>query len=173
MTNGTILMKERQLIRNNFPVKGKNMSHSLQPRFYLLIGEPDNWKVSISKKIWGFTENSRGQWRTTSIGEPVGFYITKPIQKLIGFGKITDKFYDEKLIWNDEILFKRSLWKYKLSFNIIHVCKNWDTGIELPKGFLLGVSRKVVPKNIFLDLVCLAEKKWKIKLKQELIGDRI
>jgi len=137
-------------------------------RFYILIGEEQNWKISIQKRIWGFKENSKGSWRTTQINDLVVFYVTKPIQKIIGFGIVKNKYSDDKITWDDENFHKRSLWKFKISFDIFHVCKDWQKGISLPKGIFLQVSRKVIEEDLFFDLVKKADSKWHTKILKKL-----
>jgi len=80
------------------------MSKTIQEelRYYLLVGDEENWEISIKEKIWGFTDNSKGMWNTTKKGEFLAFYVTSPVKKIIGFGKVSEKFIDDKLLWNDE-----------------------------------------------------------------------
>lgn len=88
----------------------------LSTRTYLLIGSKENWEVSLDRQLWGFTEQSKGSWNTTKTGDLLAFYVTTPVKKIIGFGKVIDKMISDDIIWNDEKRFKRSLWKYKISF---------------------------------------------------------
>jgi rhamnogalacturonyl hydrolase YesR len=134
-------------------------------RFYILVGDKENWETSVKNKIWGFTEVSKGSWNTIEIDEIVAFYVTTPIKKIIGFGKVADKFIDEALIWNDEKRFKRSLWKYKINLEIIHLCQIWDDGISLGPEFFLNTPRKVINKQLFLELVNRADQKWGTEIR--------
>jgi len=140
-------------------------------RCYILIGDEQNWKIAIQKKIWGFQERSKGLWNTTQIDDFLAFYVTKPFKSIIGFGMVKTKFINDKIIWNDERFHKRALWLYKISFDVLHVCNNWDDGISLPKNTFLQVSRKVIAEKFFLKLVKESDEKWntniisKIKIK--------
>ncbi|MDE1878098.1 MAG: hypothetical protein KGI07_06155 [Thaumarchaeota archaeon] len=133
-------------------------------RFYILVGEERNWKISLKEGLWGFTERAKGSWNTTQVNDLLAFYVTSPTMKIIGFGKVTNKFASEDLIWHDEKLFKRSLWKYKISFKIFHVCDNWKDGLQLPSSLFLQVSRKVIDQNTYVDLVNNADKIWGTKI---------
>ena len=91
------------------------------PRYFILVGDRPNWETAIEKKIWGFTENARGFWNTIEIGDLLAFYSTVPIKKIFGFAKITDKFKEDKLVWNDEKIFKRALWPFRIRFEILNL----------------------------------------------------
>ena len=136
----------------------------MENRCYILVGEKQNWEVGLENQVWGFKKSAIGSWNTTQPKEFVAFYVTKPIQKIIGFGVVKEKFVDEKFLWNDEKLFRRSLWPYKLSIEPFYVCKNWERGISLPHDYFLQVSRRVVPKDFFFDLVKNADSKWRTKI---------
>ena len=140
----------------------------MENRCYILIGEELNWTVAFENQVWGFKENSKGSWNTTKPGDLLAFYVTRPIQKIIGFGVVKGKFIDNKILWNDEKCYKRSLWNYKISFDPFYNCKNWDRGITLPHGYLLQVSRKVIPKDFFFELVTKADFKWHTKIFQKM-----
>jgi len=141
------------------------------PRYYLLVGDENNWKVAIKENVWGFSDRTKGIWNTTEIGEIVGFYVTKPFSKIIGFGRITKKIIDERLLWDDELDFNRSLWKHKIEFTPIFIQKNWNKGIKLSsdKNWFLQSTRVVIKKNLFFELVENADKEWKTKIKNKIL----
>lgn len=60
--------------------------------YFVLVGDEKTWHVSFEKKIWGFSEKMRGFWNTTQHGDLLAFYVTKPTKKIIGFGKVKEKF---------------------------------------------------------------------------------
>lgn len=137
-------------------------------RYYILVGDIRTWESAFSKNFWGFAEKSKGSWKTTDIGDFVLFYVTSPVMKIIGLGKIVEKFIDEDIFWPDEKIFKKSLWKYRLKFEPIYVVNDWKEGIERPKNIMLNQGRKVIDKDLFFDLVKKAELKWKHKIQQNL-----
>jgi hypothetical protein len=140
-------------------------------RYYLLVGDENNWKIAIKENVWGFSDRTKGIWNTTKIGEIVGFYVTKPSSKIIGFGRITKKIIDERLLWDDELYFNRSLWKYKIEFTPIFIQKNWNQGIKLSsdRNWFLQSTRVVIKKNLFFELVENADKKWRTKIKNKIL----
>lgn len=56
--------------------------------------------------------------------------ISVPISKIIGFGKITQKFINDEIVWPDERMMGRSIWKYKLKLNIIYVLE-WSAYLAM------------------------------------------
>ena len=60
-------------------------------KYYILVGDEENWKISIKNKIWGFSERNKGSWNKTKPGEYLAFYVTSPIKKIIGFGIVKGK----------------------------------------------------------------------------------
>lgn len=145
------------------------MKHSKNfPRFYVLVGEKTNWEVSLNTNIWGFIERSRGLWNTIEINEFIAFYVTKPIQKIMGFGQITRKFIDEEILWSDEKFFKRAIWKYRINFKPIYVINDWNEGIMVPKNLILRSSRIVVESDLFFDFVKKTDEKWKTNILKEI-----
>jgi hypothetical protein len=72
------------------------------PHFYIIYS------------IWGFSDRTKGLWNTSRVGDFMAFYLTSPVSKVVGFDKLSEKFVDEKLIWPDEKLFRRPIWKYRI-----------------------------------------------------------
>ncbi len=135
------------------------------PRYYILVGDEETWMVALESQQWGFTEKTIGNWKTIHMGELVAFYVTNPTKKIIGFAEITKKFISNDLLWPDEKLFKRSLWPYRLQFEIISMIKDWNDGINPPTNILFNVGRRVIDKKIFESLLKNANKKWNVKMK--------
>jgi predicted RNA-binding protein len=134
-------------------------------RYYILVGEKQNWVVSIDNKVWGFSERSKGSWNKILPNELVAFYVTRPIKKIIGFGRIERKFVDKTILWSDDEFFGRTMWPYRISLEILYVTDNWEeNGISVPSDILIQVSRRVISKELFYDLVNKAEIKWHVSI---------
>ncbi len=127
-------------------------------------------KQIVDTVIDGFSDKTKGLWNTTKIGEIVGFYVTQPFSKIIGFGQITKKLIDESLLWDDELNFNRSLWKYRVEFMPIFIKRDWEKGIRLNsnKKWFLQSTRVVIKKNLFFELVENADKSWRTKIKEKI-----
>lgn len=135
-------------------------------RYFVLIGSAKNWKTSLNHNLWGFTEKSKGLWNKTNPKDLLAFYVTLPIGKVIGFGHVGKKFINDDLIWNDEKLFKNSIWKYKFEIIPSYICKNFEEGVELPY-MVLGTSRKAVNEETFASLVKGADSHFNTNLFKE------
>ena len=122
------------------------------------MGNRRTWNVSIDKNLWGFSEKTRGLWNTSKEGDFVVFYVTNPTKKIIGFGKITEKFITKSIIWPDEKFFKKSLWGNRIRFEMLSGVKNWNDGIDPPINTMLNIGRKVIEKGVFEELIKNAEK---------------
>lgn len=133
------------------------------PRNYILVGDEKTVKIALDNLQWGFSEKSKGLWNKSEIGEEIAFYVTKPIQKIIGFGVIQNKIVDNKLIWPDELFFKKSLWPYRFQLKLFLNIENWDEGVKPPLNMMLNVGRKVIEKKEFLKLKASAKKSWNVK----------
>jgi len=129
------------------------------------VGDEKTWKVALEEYQWGFSPKNVGLWNTSNDDDFVAFYVTKPIQKIIGFGTISEKFVTEDILWPDEKLFKKPIWKFRIKIKPIHVIKNWNNGIDSPKNMILNTGRKVIEKNTFDSLTRDAMKKWKVSIK--------
>lgn len=143
---------------------GLEHSQIESPRYYILVGDQDTWKVSIKHGVWGFSDRSKGSWNTSGVGDHLAFYVTSPVKKVIGFGQIKRKYIDTTLLWPDEKLFGRSLWKYRFEFDKMFTIDDWEEGLNLPDTIMLNVGRKVVSREIFLQLLKEADMRWKTKL---------
>ena len=145
--------------------KNVNKSFLQNKRYYILVGDDLAWKISLTKKVWGFTDKTKGSWNKSNYGDYIAFYVTQPLGKIVGFGKITDKYIDDQLVWHDEILFNKSIWKYKIRYDILYLVDQWDNGINPPLGIMLNTGRKVVDKSLFMKMVDDSENKWNIQIR--------
>ena len=145
----------------------KKDNSSIERRHFILVDTEENWKASLDHGLWGFIERGKGFWNKTNTGDYLIFYVMKPLKKIIGFGAVGEKLVNDDLIWNDEKLFKRSIRKFKFEIKPVYVCKNWDQGIELPP-MLLMMSRKLISKDLFFQIVKNADVSWNTDLKKEL-----
>ncbi len=131
-------------------------------RNYLIIGDETSWKLALEHHLWGFKEKgvSFGSWNTSNVGDNIAFYVTSPTKKIIGFGKITKKIIDKKIIWIDEKIANKPIFSHRLKFEIISLIDDWEKGIPPPKNMMLNSGRKVLSSNIFEMLVKQSEKAW-------------
>jgi hypothetical protein len=133
-------------------------------RFYILVGEREAWTIALSYTIWGFSERTKGQWNTSNIGDYLGFYVTSPTKRIVGFGEINEKFVDDNIVWPDEKLFNISIWKYRIKFKVYYLIGDWQKGIGIPTHIMLNTGRKVINKQTFSRLLRKADIAWNTKI---------
>lgn len=139
-------------------------------RYYILVGDRRTWQTSLQNKIWGFSEGAIGSWNTSKAGDYAAFYVKSPWKKIIGFGVFGKKFIDDNLIWPDEKIFGRAIWKYRIKLKPISVTDVWKDGVTVPTELMLNTGRKVIPKQLFLSLVNEADKKWDTGIRSVVSG---
>jgi hypothetical protein len=91
--------------------------------------------------------------------------VTYPIKRVIGFGTIGRKFVGDTVLWPDEELFARVIWRYRVEFSVELLAKDWNEGVLVPKDLMLNMGRRVVGKGFFLELMRMAEFKWNPKVR--------
>ena len=132
--------------------------------YYILVGDRKTWYVSVEKKIWGFSEKTKGSWQRSKKGDLLAFYVTAPTKKIIGFGAFKNKFVDDTITWPEEKLSQESIWKYKINFSVIYLCKQWRNGIQLPKNIIVNQGRKKINKQMYMKLIKQSEFEWSVKI---------
>jgi len=133
-----------------------------------LVCDHRAWEIGLAQKIFGFRTSTFGLWNTSNVGDFVAFYVTSPLKKIVGFGKITEKFEDDTIIWGAEEFSGKAIWKFRIKFKVIRMTKNWKNGIAPPSNMMLNTGRKVVDEKIFSDLVKDADSKWRTKMHEEI-----
>ena len=133
-------------------------------KYYILVGDEKTWQYAFKDNIWGFSPKTKGLWKTTFPGDIFAFYVIRPVKKIIGFGRLIEKFESHSLYWPDELLFKKIMWPFRLQLEIIHIIDNWEEGISIPSTFILNQGRKKVNESDFSKFVKNAEDKWKIRI---------
>ncbi|CAN5863552.1 hypothetical protein BH23THE1_BH23THE1_24920 [soil metagenome] len=134
---------------------------------YILVGNEETWGCALENKLWAFREKNKGLWNTTNKNDNLAFYMTSPVSKIFGFGKILDKFVDYQTLWPDEKLFNTSIYPYRARLETVYAIDNWNNGIRVPRTMMLNTGRKLIDDNIFDKLIIEAEK-WNKTLRNEL-----
>jgi predicted RNA-binding protein len=124
------------------------------------VGNDETWECALKNKLWAFREKNKGLWNATNKNDKLAFYITSPVSKIFGFGKILDKYIDHQILWPEEKLFGASIYPYRLKLEIIYFINNWNNGINVSKTIMLNTGRKLIHDNMFDKLANEAEKKW-------------
>ena len=136
-----------------------NLKGNQNSNYFILVGDEKNWNLALLNKTWGFTDKKQGTWKRTSEGEKIMFYVTNPIKKIIGYGTVKKKFIGDGILFHDEVILGKVIWKYRFSFEIDHLVTKWYEGVSPPKNLILNTGKKSIPKLIFQDIKKLLIKK--------------
>lgn len=123
---------------------------------WLVVGKLKNWLSTFSQPvpIWGLKLSQKKEFEEMDVGDILYFYITSPIRGIIGFGRVKDKYIDEKnLIWEDEIKRKEVIWPLRFRIQVLKVLPkdSWKTNaikIDDLKIFLRKGFQKLTEKDL-------------------------
>lgn len=68
----------------------------------------------VSTQHMGFAEKTKGLWNTTNVEDYVAFYVTSSTKKIVGYGRVITNYLDESIVWPDEKIFNKPIWKYPI-----------------------------------------------------------
>ncbi|MDI6888825.1 MAG: EVE domain-containing protein [Methanocellales archaeon] len=86
---------------------------------WLVVGRPENWETAFDLgNIWGLRQNQAHLWEALASGDIVFFYVTSPVSKIVGYGKILSKFKQDKPLWPEERTKGRVIWPLRFQFDI-------------------------------------------------------
>lgn len=81
---------------------------------WILSANQENFELSFKyKQIWGVQDKWYPQWKSLEKGNIIFFYISG-IKKIVGVGKVDNKFIQREPLWPDEI--NEGIVKYPLRF---------------------------------------------------------
>jgi predicted RNA-binding protein len=110
--------------------------------FWVLSGFRQNWTVALKQGgIWGVKERLKGLWLGLQKGDVVIFYATSPIKGIIGFGRIRDKFVQDKPLWPDEEEQRKVLYPYRFDFDVEYCLPSDRWEEDRISGRDLGLGR--------------------------------
>lgn len=96
-------------------------------QYWTLSGYAENWERALADNIWGVKEGKlKKYWENISKGDILFFYVTSPISGVVGFGKVTAKFRQDKPLWPDEIRANTVIYPYRWEFTPVFVLPKTD-----------------------------------------------
>jgi len=109
---------------------------------WILSGFQQNWKIALQQGgIWGVKERLKGLWLGLKKGDTAIFYATSPVKGIIGFGRIRDKFVQDKPLWPDEEEQRKVLYPYRFDFDIEYCLPSDRWEEDRISGRDLGLGR--------------------------------
>ncbi len=92
-----------------------------EPRYWLAVGPPDNWRVAFARgNIWGVGVGRIQEvfWDLLNEEDILILYVTRPISGVVGFGTIRTKFKDtEHPLWPIEVKRNKVLYPLRFEFS--------------------------------------------------------
>lgn len=89
-------------------------------KFWILSGTEENWDIAFKENKWGARKGLKNRWQLLSPGDILGFYVTRPVSGIIGFGRLTRKAEEKTPYWPDEIRNKQAIWPFRFYFDVIY-----------------------------------------------------
>jgi hypothetical protein len=87
--------------------------------FWLVVGRPENWETAFNLgNIWGLRQSQAHLWEELASEDVVFFYVTSPVSKIVGYGKILSKFKQDKPLWPEERAKRRVIWPLRFQFDV-------------------------------------------------------
>jgi hypothetical protein len=138
-------------------------------RFWLASGSPENCLIALKEKKWGSSRRLEFLWQKVALGDVLAIYASKPISRVIGFGKVKEKMAEETALWPDEQEAEKALYPLRLAFATEKVLEPdaWQSeGVFV--GDLKVAPRQslnpVVDRGVIASLLERAATQWTVNL---------
>ncbi|MGC9070689.1 MAG: hypothetical protein ACP5IO_05200 [Elusimicrobiales bacterium] len=119
---------------------------------WIISGNEENFDYAIKYNLtWGLQDKWFPQWKAMEKGNIIFFYISGGIKKIIGCGKIENKFLQREPLWPDEIKENRVKYPLRFEFSLDYLIekKEWLTkGIDI-----VNEIGKKLGQGAFADLL--------------------
>jgi hypothetical protein len=89
--------------------------------FWIVPGIEDNWRQAfLAKGIWGLQETPYHKlyWLAIAQNDIILFHVSGKVKKIVGYGTIRNKFYQDIPLWKTEIEENRVQWPLRFEFDV-------------------------------------------------------
>lgn len=120
-------------------------------KIWLSSGPPENWMVAIQEGgVWGVDPKPtlKKRWDKLSEGDLVAFYVSSPVSRVVGLGRVKSKNKEDIPLWPAEKQAGRAKWVYRFRFDILQCL---DENLWKTKGIPIGDLR--ISRSAGLNLV--------------------
>lgn len=119
---------------------------------WIISSNECNFEYAINCNLtWGIQDKWFPQWKAIEKGNIIFFYISGEIKKVIGVGRIEDKFIQREPLWPDEIEENKLKYPLRFTFVVDYLLNksDWKTqGIDIVNFINLNLR-----KGAFADLL--------------------
>ncbi len=102
---------------------------------WIISGNEENFEYAIKcKQTWGVQDKWFPQWKSLEKGNILFFYLSGKIKRIMGLGKVENKFIQREPLWPDEIEEGRVKYPLRFEFTLDYLLdkKEWKVkGIEI------------------------------------------
>jgi len=108
--------------------------------FWIVPGIEANWRRAFAMQgTWGLKADKRGRlyWAALTPNDVILFYVSGKIKRVVGYGIIRNKFYQDTPLWPEEIEAGRAKWPFRFEFDVEFLLDDnrWkDEGIPISRG---------------------------------------
>ncbi|MEW6070100.1 MAG: EVE domain-containing protein [Candidatus Thermoplasmatota archaeon] len=131
----------------------------------------ENWETGIKQGIWGVRKGLEKFWNKISKGDILIFYVTSPVSGVIGFGRVTTKFKQDKPLWPDEVQSNKLIYPFRFEFKVEYCLprESWETKKipirDLKVGYRAGIN-PLKNKESIGALVQRMDETWGVSFKE-------
>jgi hypothetical protein len=107
---------------------------------WVVKGSLDNWhRAFASNGIWGLKDKTydRVFWLAAAPGDLLFFYVTGKAKRVVGYGTVRNRFFQDVPLWPREVQEGKALWPLRFEFDVDFLLPEgtWEsTGVPLPGG---------------------------------------
>lgn len=87
-------------------------------KYWIAVGIQQNWEAALKGNIWGLRQTRTHFWDSLKEGDTVLFYVTYPVNGVIGYGFVKMKFRQDKPLWPEEVAQNKVIWPLRFEFTV-------------------------------------------------------
>ncbi len=89
-------------------------------RAWIAVGSPEHWQLAFDHGgIWGLIDSHEKQWARVERGDLIFCYATSPVSGLVGYGRVTKTFRQDRPLWPPEVQSNSVIWPLRFEFEIL------------------------------------------------------
>jgi hypothetical protein len=89
---------------------------------WIAVGSPEHWQLAFDQGgIWGLIDSHSPQWNRLERDDLVFCYAKAPISGLVGYGRVTKTFRQDRPLWPPEVQTNSVIWPLRFEFEILNL----------------------------------------------------
>jgi len=102
-------------------------------KVWLSSGPPENWRAAMQEGgIWGIEPKPtlKKRWDKLSEGDLVAFYVSSPVSRVVGLGRVRSKNREDIPLWPAEKQAGKAKWTHRFRFEILQCLDENSWGLR-------------------------------------------